>query len=78
MGTMNSTHRPKLHGLNTYQRAELRKLTDEGWTIISVRRLQDDLNPWASVNMRSPSGQDFLTALPVSKREADYLSRVTG
>lgn len=66
-----------LHGLNTFQRAELRKLTDDGWTVIRVRRLQDNLNPWASVDMRSPSGTEMLTALPVSKREQDYMLRVT-
>jgi hypothetical protein len=67
----------KLSDLNTYQRSELKKLTDIGWTVIRIRRLQDDLNPWASVDMRSPTGDKYLTALPVSKREENYMTRGT-
>ena len=64
-------------GLNTYQRQQLKALTDDGWMVTRVRRLQDDLNPWASVDLRSPKGEEMLTALPVSKREEDYMTRVT-
>lgn len=61
--------------LNAYQRRELRKLSDNGWTLVSVRRTQDDLNPWASVDLRAPNGEVYLTALPASQRDADWMTR---
>jgi hypothetical protein len=73
MGTMNNTHH-SLHGLNTYQRAELKKLTDDGWTIDHIYRVQDDDNPWASVYLRSPNGQLWLSAFPVDKTEREAMS----
>lgn len=59
--------------LTAYQRREIAKLTDDGWTVLGIRRLQDDLNPWASLDMRSPQGEEYLTAVPVSKAENDHL-----
>lgn len=60
--------------LTAYQRREIAKLTHDGWTVVGIRRLQDDLNPWASLDMRSPKGEEYLTAVPVSKAENDYLT----
>lgn len=65
-----------LADLNTYQRKQIKALTDGGWTVIRVRRLHDERNPWASVDMLSPRGEEYLTACPVSKREEDYMTRV--
>lgn len=65
---------PATNQLNRYQKTELAKLTNNGWTICRVRRLQNDLNPWASVDMRDPNGDRYLTALPTSAAEARWLA----
>lgn len=65
----------KLTGLTTYQRQQLKKLTDDGWSIVAIRHLHDDRNPWASLDMRGPSGQDYLTALPASKADENHLTQ---
>jgi hypothetical protein len=63
-----------LSGLNTYQRAELKKLTDSGWTIDHVYRVQDENNPWASVYVRNPDGQLWLSVFTVDKAEEEEMS----
>jgi hypothetical protein len=77
MGTMNSKPSSKLHGLNTYQRTELRQLTNKGWTVVRIRFHADKMNPWSTVEVTDPRGRSSNVVLPVSKREHDYTTRTT-